>query len=210
MASEVITPGEAKRRFGLELEKLASKFGLRSPRTMWLSRSVPDGEQVLKFGGNVRDGRLFLSATACVRFPAIQHVLGSGSDEEVPTILVPTHLLRDDRRFFEWELDLAAPDFSGIVADVAAEIELRVLPFFEMYCSVESVRDSLGSDDPDAWFSLSPVQRISVLAAALAIENRSEAATQLLSQKLDEGLPPRQAGKVQALLTRLKKLELGG
>ncbi len=172
-----------EKNFRQELGRSLGQIGFSEERPLAFARSFFDRKELLLFHVRSNGGRYFVSCHTGIRFIAVEEMRRSGSDSLLPTILMPIHLLRESRIFSEWIFECCNVHGS-VIGEIVIDIRGLVLPFFQRFSTLTSLREILGSPDPTEWFVLNPEQRIELLAVVLCLEGQVDQAFALIDDAL--------------------------
>jgi len=148
---------------------------------------------------------------AGIIFRNIEEVLrqcGTVASPLGPTIVLPVHLLRADRRFVEWTMT-RPEEAPTTAAELFAEVEPLVRPFFDRFSSLDALHATLLDSESSSWLLLSPEQRQIKLAAIEHLEGGTDAAVSRLERALAErvGQPPKWRHELEKLLRYFRQLD---
>lgn len=147
----------------------------------------------------------FFNAHICISFFEIEKLLRPSFIEEsetIATVVMPIHLLREDRIYKEWSLSHES-ELPAVVSNLMNDLEEYAFPFLEKYSNVDNIENQLKSDAPKDWFILNPEQRIATLAAIAFIKGSKGESLSLLDDAIRqrEGALP----KKLSLLKEVRK-----
>ena len=159
-------------------------------------RRIGDVEQFLLFAVR-KDARGYIALTASValKFSAISELL-AGSTPNGIHINIPVHLLSAERHYLEKQLT-SIDQIPATAASFTGELESSALPFFVSFGTAVAMRDRLRSGNARDWFTLTPEQRIELLAALESALGNKSGAKQLINEALEQfrdALPKKRYG----------------
>jgi hypothetical protein len=210
-----------------------SELGFGKVNRLIFLREVKGVGQLIRFPTRLENQVLMFNANAAIRFERIEALLGN-IDPMVPTLMLPIHLLRPNTAYLEWKLSIEGSE--GLVETVITNCRLYLLPLFERWGSIESLKSQLlfetahylnvsgrsiilNSEVENLFFRtppqndgkpksvLNPDQRVEKLAAIFALEGRADFATQLIDRELLELSKQRQSPPQIARRIRFESLK---
>jgi len=139
-----------------------------------------------------------------LRFPSLETFLQGEAKPAVPAVMMPLHLLRENKRFTEWQF-FASEDLERLRETVTHELTVIALPFVERFSKLEELRRRLESLTPSDWFVLGPEQRLNVLAAVQFVQGDKSGALKTLDDALlgRKGALPAKRLPIEAVRKRL-------
>lgn len=196
-----------ERELGEALRTPLFRLGFAKSDVAFFSRSSPIGEDRLRFGGRLDDGRCLISGSAGVFLSRVEAILRSDPRTATqPTIVMPLHFLHEGREFFEWTMETNSAAIR-VAEEIEVEVRTYALPFFDAYSKIENVRLSLESSNPRDWFALTPEQRIILLVAIEYTGGNREKAKKIIDEAIaaraDE--PPKRRQSLEKLRARLEQ-----
>lgn len=139
-----------------------------------------------------------------LRFPSLEPYLQGETKLSVPTVMTPIHLLRENKRFAEWQFH-ARDDLEQLRDTVTRELTDIALPFIEKHSTLTEIRSKVESTTPADWFGLGPEGRLAVLAAIQFVQGDKPKALKTLDDALLErkGALPAKRLQLEAVRKRL-------
>lgn len=139
-----------------------------------------------------------------LRFPSLEPFLQGEAKPGVPSLMMPLHLLRENKSFTEWQF-YASDDLEHLRETVTRELTDIALPFVERLSKLTELRRRLESSTPSDWFVLGPEQRLNVLAAVQFVQGDKPGALKTLDDALLErkGALPAKRLPLEAVRKRL-------
>ncbi len=165
------------------LRPLLKEVGFKAEGRLSFTRSNSIGIESLKFPGRRESDRCLFSGNLGLSIQAVEKILRPDSEEPFPTIWTPIHFLHTDRDFFEWVMR-ADDDAPSVASAIMEEVHTYVLPFFEEYTNIETIKCRLESIYPRDWFGMVPDQRVCVLAALEYLERNTDRAFEVLEDAI--------------------------
>ena len=163
-------------------------IGFLEQKHLFYTMDELSATKTLAFGGRLDSNlnQYMFACTVGIRFIEIEEIYRPQMLNEITrTIMIPLHLLHEDRIFFEWLFDENESDTS-IKERIIREIKLYALPFFEKFSTIENVKCSLESSSPENWFVLNPEQRICILGIITYIQGNLDRAIEIIDNALEE------------------------
>ncbi len=177
---------DPKRYIHVVLERELSKIGFATYEQLVFGRFVGSCTQLISLGGRVEGCKFKFSCTLGIRFNEIEALLRpENSDATYPTVSCPIHLLRPDRKFYEFEGE-SANDLEVAVADLLEEIYEVGLAFYNKFVTVDDIFGELSSSAVSKWFVLSSHQKVGTLAAIAILRGDRLAAERIISEALSD------------------------
>lgn len=141
-----------------------------------------------------------------LRFPSLEPFLQGEAKPVAPTVMMPLHLLRENKSFTEWQF-YASDDLERLRETVTRELMDIALPFVERFSKLTELRRRLESSTPSDWFVLGPEQRLNVLAAVQFVQGDKPGALKTLDDALLErkGALPAKRLPIEAVRRRLAR-----
>lgn len=139
--------------------------------------------------------------------PAIESILGSNYPNKViPTIGIPIHMLTEDQKYHEWELNSEKIDC--VCEDMLNWINKYAFPFFDSFRAPEALVAQLSQNAPLKRLAMPPTRRSEILAASLVLLGRKSEAISFLEEqiKINEKKSPKYWLHSQELLGRIVKV----
>jgi hypothetical protein len=192
------------------LVELLRELGFTQAERLIFQREIPEVKHLLRFPTRLQSGIMHFNANAAIRFERIETLLGD-NDPLSPTLMMPIHLLRPNKKYIEWEF---RPESPGDLADrVTGDCQQYLIPFFQKlgtierlktqllyeidhFAEVAGLRAKMSSDyeptkfrvalqnDDKLRLVLSPQQRVEKLAAIYVLEGKRDVAEQLINREL--------------------------
>ena len=184
------------------LEDRLSPLGFRRYRCLEFIRGPSTAVEILNFGSRKTEQGFSFSFSVGIRFERVEEVLRpESSDLSYPTIMMPIHLLHEERKFFEWFVVDSSQPADSILDEVVSEVENFAEPFFRRFRTLRAVKANLESNRPIDWFVLSSQQRVATLAAIFAVMDDKAGALAILDLALEERIndPPKKRRKLEIL-----------
>lgn len=185
------------------------KLGFRENSRLFFTRNDANSTSILIFGGRMENAVFKFTFSVGIRFGEIEAILHpDNEDSTYPTILMPVHLLHQDRAYFEWEFSDES-DANKRAREVLAEVAEIAEPFLTRYGDLQAVEESLASPCALDWFVLTPDQRVGVRAAMAKFAGREDEAKAILDEALQEpknAIPARKR-RIEDLKSRLFSAE---
>jgi hypothetical protein len=162
-------------------------IGFRPFDKCWFMREEHDAIAQLSFPRRL-DPRGFITFTCNVglRFEPLAKWLNDENDSPtVPTIMMPIHLLREDKTYTEWKFSIA-DELEKLRDPIVNDVKRHGLPFLERYSRLAEVRKTLESSDKKDWIGLglNVDSRVTILAAIHLVEGDKARAL----KTLDDGM----------------------
>ncbi len=155
-------------------------------RLTYVREVTPDCSQLIAVAARRESAKLRFTCILKLRFKSIESMLRPDADDEsYSTASCPIHLLRRERGFYDWEggdseeLTIAA---DSLVAEVIAV----GLPFLDRFSDVREVKEELSASSVSEYFTLSPHQQASTLAAIHLAQGERAEAESVLTRALDD------------------------
>jgi hypothetical protein len=167
------------------IQGLVSPFGFQRLDALAYVRPSSQADGVLSFPCRMDPrGPCCFTCHVGVRFDCLEVLLRPGPiDKTRSTIMMPIHLLRENKNFTEWKFQ-AADDLERLRDAVMLDLRGVALPFIEQYSELTELRRKLESPIPGDWFVLGPAQRLNVLAVIRFVQGDKHGALRILDDEL--------------------------
>jgi hypothetical protein len=198
-----MTQAKAEKKLDALFSGAVSGFGFNRVEMLTYVRGAGDRSEIIRLAGRLRGEVLFFNIIVGVRFEKVARLMKRQHPERnTPTFSSPIHLLRETRTHTDWELGGILSD-NELISEVTSDIEHHAFPFLERFQSISDLEASLKSENPIDWHSVSPQQRVCLLAAVAALNGYKCEASHILETALDS-LKDSAPGK-RVLLEELRK-----
>lgn len=186
-SSFAMTIKQAERLLGGFLEDVTSTLGFQRIEPLTFSRPANEATALLAFPCRIDPrGPACFVCMVCLRFEPLERYLrGEAAKPTTATVSMPLHLLRENKKFTEWQF-YTTDDLEKLRAIILSDLREHALPFIEQYSKLTEVRRKLESSKPSDWFILGPEQRLNVLAAILFVQGDKAGALKILDDALLE------------------------
>lgn len=181
-----MTLQSAKQRLDDFLQGLVSTLGYHRVERLIYTRQVNEAAALLSFPCRLDPrGPGCFGCNVGLRFQSLEPLLQGEAKPIVPTVMMPLHLLREDKKFTEWHFH-TAHDLEQLRDTVMGELTDIAIPFVEKNSKLTEVNHKLQSRTPAEWFGLGPEGRLTVLAAIQFVQGDRPGALKTLDDALLE------------------------
>jgi len=176
----------AKQLLDSFLQNVASALDFQRVERLVYTRPINEAAVLLSFPCRLDPrGPGCFGCNVGLRFQSLEPFLQGEAKPIVPTIMMPLHLLRENKSFTEWQF-YATDDLERLRDAVVRDLTKIALPFAERYSNLPELRRRLESSIPNDWFILGPEQRLNVLAAVQFVQGDKPGALKTLDDALLE------------------------
>ena len=204
--ASTMTLSSATKLLDTFLQSVLSQLGFQRIQPLAYVRPSGEADAVLSFPCRLDPrGPCCFTCHVGVRFDSLEALLRSGpSDKTRSTVMMPLHLLRENKSFTEWQF-YASEDLERLRETVTRELTVIALPFIERFSKLPELRGRLESSTPSDWFVLGPEQRLNVLAVVQFVQGDKSGALKTLDDALLErkGALPAKRLPIEAVRKRL-------
>lgn len=188
------------------LRSVTAPLGFHPVERLIYSRAANETTALLAFPCRIDPrGPACFGCSVWLRFESLEFFLrGEAAKPTTPTVSMPLHLLRESKRFTEWQFH-TSEDLEQLRNTLTRELTDFALPFVEQHSKLTEVRDKLQSATPADWFGLGPEGRLTVLASIQFIRGDKSSALKMLDDALLErkGALPAKRLPIEAVRKRL-------
>jgi hypothetical protein len=144
-----------------------------------------------------------------VRFESLARWLSDDPQENIATITMPIHFLREAKSFTEWKFS-SMDDLNELRRPLLDDLISLALPFVERYSTLAAVGAAVESTNPKDWtrIGLDADRRVNVMAAIQMVRGDRAGAMKTLDDALAErnAALPRRRFEIEYLRRRLAQL----
>ena len=188
------------------LRSVTAPLGFHPVERLIYSRAANDTTALLAFPCRIDPrGPVCFGCSVWLRFESLECFLrGEAAKPITPTLSMPLHLLRENKRFTEWQFH-TSDDLEQLRDTVACELANIALPFVEKHSKMTEVGRKLQSATPADWFGLGPEGRLTVLATIQFVQGDKPGALKRLDDALLErkNALPGERVRIKAVRKRL-------
>jgi len=204
--TRTMTLESAKQLLDSFVQGVVSTLGFQRVERLIYTLPVNEAAALLSFPCRVDPrGPACFTCSAWLRFESLEQYLRGGAAKPTkPTVSMPLHLLRENKRFTEWQF-YTSDDLEQLRDTVTHELTDIALPFLERHSKLAELRRKLESPTPADWFILGPEGRLTVLAAIRFVQGDKPGALKILDDALLErkGDLPAKRLPIEAVRKRL-------